>query len=314
MNKMTYLVGSTGFVGNNLVKNGTIDMTAHSTNVQSMYHHEPSVLIYAGVTGTKWLANHNPDRDRENIESAKKNISLINPKKIVLISTIDVYDNLNETNEQSVICERTLHIYGRHRYELEQWVERHCKDYHIVRIPAIYGEKLKKNFVYDLINLIPMMLSDDNLKKIELKIGSITEYYEKDNNGFNVLRSRITPMQLVKLHEKFRCITENALQFTNSNSAYQFYNLKWLWNDILDTIDNKIKIRNIVTEPIKAGELYQYVSGKQWINDIPPSINYNIQTLYGNESKYLRSKEVVLDDLKEYCIREIREKYGYSEL
>lgn len=314
MRKKVYLVGSTGFVGNNLVENGCFDMMAHSTDVKNMYYHEPDILIYAGVTGTKWLANQNPDRDQENIESAKKNINLIKPKKLVLISTVDVYDNLNKTNEQSVICENNLHTYGQHRYRLEKWVESNCSDYHIVRIPALYGKDLRKNFVYDLINLIPMMLKDEDLKKIELRIANITKFYEKNNDGLNVLKAGIEPMRLADLRMKFVDITENALQFTNSNSTYQFYNLKWLWKDIQDTINNKIKVRNIVTEPIKAGDLYQCVVGRQWINNVPAEINYNIQTIYGKESKYTKSKETVLDDLKKYCIKEIKKKYEKSEL
>lgn len=314
MEKRIYLIGSTGFVGNNLIDNGRFDMIAHSTDVQKMYNQEPDILIYAGVTGTKWLANRKPGRDMENIESAKKNIKLIKPKKLVLISTIDVYDNLNETNEQSVICENNLHIYGQHRYRLEKWVESNYSDYHIVRIPALYGKKLKKNFVYDLINLIPMMLNDDNMKEIELKIRDITKFYKKNNDGLNVLKEEIESGRLANLRTEFEGITENALQFTNSNSTYQFYNLKWLWNDILDTVNKKIKIRNIVTEPIKAGELYQCVTGKQWTNNLPMEINYNIQTIYGKENKYTRSKEIVLDDLKKYCLGEIKKKYEKTGL
>ena len=91
--------------------------------------------------------------------------------------------------------------------------------------------------------------------------------------------------------------------FTNSNSKYQFYNLQWLWTDILNTINQNISVRNIVTEPVNAGEVYEYINGHKWCNENPKIINYNIQTLYGK--KYLIDKSKVLEDLKRFCMNQI---------
>ncbi|MFQ7839813.1 MAG: sugar nucleotide-binding protein [Enterocloster bolteae] len=308
MNNSIYLVGNTGFVGSNLMQCEDFTMSAHSLDVTKMYGHRPDVLVYAGVTGTKWLANQNPAQDMKVIEQTIINIVKIKPKKIVLISTVDVYDELVGSNEDSTINEECLHTYGRNRYHLEKWVRGNCEDYHIVRIPALYGLNIKKNFVFDLINLIPAMMKEEQFNHVEKHISCIANFYSRNNEGIYVLNSEINRSELIRLRKEFAVIEENALIFTNSNSKYQFYNLQWLWTDILNTINQNISVRNIVTEPVNAGEVYEYINGHKWCNENPKIINYNIQTLYGK--KYLIDKSKVLEDLKRFCMNQIFIKYG----
>ena len=48
------------------------------------------MLIYSGMRAEKYLANANPEADMELVTQAQQNIERIAPKKLVLISTIDV--------------------------------------------------------------------------------------------------------------------------------------------------------------------------------------------------------------------------------
>ena len=84
----TQLVGYTGFVGSNINREYEFEGLYDSKNVSEAYGKEPELLVYSGVPAQKFLANKEPKKDLEIIENAINNIKKINPKEIVLISTI----------------------------------------------------------------------------------------------------------------------------------------------------------------------------------------------------------------------------------
>ena len=92
---MKILVGSTGFVGSNIYQLGEFDKGYNSKNIREAYGTKPELLVYSGLPAEKFLANSNPDKDMELIREAEKNIESIAPKKIILISTIDVFKNID---------------------------------------------------------------------------------------------------------------------------------------------------------------------------------------------------------------------------
>ena len=91
----------------------------------------------------KYLANNNPEKDMKLIYEAQKNITQINPKKLVLISTIDVFKKAIDVYENSEINKENLHPYGLNRYKLECWVRENYKDALIIRLPALFGKNIK---------------------------------------------------------------------------------------------------------------------------------------------------------------------------
>lgn len=78
----------------------------------------------------------------------------------MLISTIDVYKNPVDVNEDVPIDTENLNSYGLNRYYLEKMIEDSALDALIIRLPGLYGKNIKKNFIYDLIHLIPSMLTE----------------------------------------------------------------------------------------------------------------------------------------------------------
>ena len=88
---ITSLVGYTGFVGSNIIKNFKFDNLYNSKNIDEAFGTNPDLLVYSGVRAEKFLANNEPKKDLEIIKNAFNNIKKINPKHVVLISTIDVY-------------------------------------------------------------------------------------------------------------------------------------------------------------------------------------------------------------------------------
>ncbi len=296
---MEALVGYTGFVGSNIVKNHRFDNLYNSKNVKDAFNKNYDLLVYSGVKSEKFLANRFPEEDLKHIRETINNIKNINPKKIVLISTVDVYNKIYNVNENTNIDSSKTNAYGSNRYFLEKWVEENIENHMIVRLPALYGSNIKKNFIFDLINLIPSIL-DEN-KFYELKL---SKYYQKQENGFYKL-IELDIKQRRYLKEYFSNNSFNALNFTDSRAVFQFYNLDYLWNHIELGLKNNLKKLNIVTEPIRVAEVYKFIKNKEFINEINDNFpDYNIHTIYseifGGKNGYIFDKNFVLNDIKSF--------------
>lgn len=161
---MKILVGHTGFVGSNLLEAADFDACYNSKNILEAYGSKPELLVYAGVPAAKFLANRNPGLDMACINQAKQNISCISPDNLILISTIDVFSNPVNVDEDAEISLAGLHAYGKNRYMLEKWVREEYPEALIVRLPALFGKKLKKNFLYDMLHPVPKMLAKETFQ------------------------------------------------------------------------------------------------------------------------------------------------------
>lgn len=302
---MIALVGYTGFVGSNIYETAgsKINAVYNSQNIENAYGTEPDILIYAGVRAEKFLANNAPEKDLQQIEQAERNIELIKPKRLVLISTIDVFKCPVEVTEESGIDINGLHAYGYNRYLLECWVREQYKDALIIRLPGLFGRNIKKNFIYDFINIIPNMLSSSKYDELVVKKPELANYYYKRDNGF--YQAEVAETDREKLKKIFSELGFSALNFTDSRSEYQFYNLRRLWDDILVALDNNIKLLHLATEPISASELYEYLSGGKFVNELNNSpAKYNYKTVYdhrfGGTNGYISKKDTVLSEIKEF--------------
>jgi len=298
------LVGYTGFVGSNIYNSIDFDGVFNSKNIEEAFGTNPDLLIYSGVPAQKFMANKFPEKDLEIINNAIENIKKINPKKIVLISTIDVYKNPVDVDEETKIDYINNDPYGKNRYILEKWIMNNYNDYLIVRLPGLYGNNIKKNFIYDLINVIPSMLKYEKYDELCSKNNFIKDFYIKQDNGFYKLKET-SEEDKKELKKYFNNIGFNALNFTDSRGLFQFYNLSFLWKHIDIALKNNIKILNLATEPITISELYNYVIGNEFINEITDNVpNYNYKTIYYNlfngNNGYIFNKEFVLNDIKQF--------------
>ena len=301
---MKILVGYSGFVGSNLILQTNFEGLFNSKNIKESYGSNPDILVYSGVSATKFLANENEKIDFKQIEMAINNIKLINPKKLILISTIDVYSNSMGVNEDTFINRDFLQPYGKNRYYLEEWVRENIKDYTIIRLPALYGKNLKKNFIFDLIKIVPSLLRYDKYEELAHKSLYIKKEYKKINDDF--YKCIIEDKEfLKKLKQEFISLRFTALNFTDSRSCFQFYNLNNLWNHILIGIENNFPTINMATEPVVVSELYKYIFNKDFKNELDkPILKYNFYTKYADsfngKNGYIFSKKYVLDDVKKY--------------
>jgi len=167
----TALIGYTGFVGSNLKKQYDFTNLYNSKNFKDMEAQEYDLVVCAGVSAVKWMANKEPQKDLESIQVLENILSTIKVKQFVLISTIDVYA-ITQSLDEDFDCNCVdNHPYGIHRLAFEQFCTNTFTDCTIVRLPGLFGDGLKKNVIYDLLN-------DNCLEMINIK-SSYQYYYLK---------------------------------------------------------------------------------------------------------------------------------------
>jgi nucleoside-diphosphate-sugar epimerase len=162
------LIGHTGFVGSNLARQFTFDECYNSKNIGDIRGREFDLLVSAGVSAVKWWANQNAAEDRARIDSLLADLAEMRARRVVVLSTVDVYP-LNSGVDESFDCHsRPNHAYGVNRLHFEDAMRERFDNTTVVRIGGVFGSGLKKNVIYDL-------LHDNCLEMINP--GSSFQYY-----------------------------------------------------------------------------------------------------------------------------------------
>lgn len=299
---MRVLVGSTGFVGSNLWRSGAFDAGYHSTDVREAYGTRPELLVYAGVRAEKFLANQQPEADEAHVRQAFENICQIAPRRVALVSTIDVYPTPAGVDELSRIDDADLAPYGRDRLLLERLVRERYPDATVLRLPGLYGAGIKKNFLFDLIRLVPQMLKAAKLEELAARDPTLPDAYERLDNGFYRLRADVTPAGLTALRRRFEALGFTALAFTDSRSRYQFYPLSRLWDDLRRALTLSLPLVNLATEPLDTATIHHAVTGHDFTNELAaPPARYEFRTRYaaelGGANGYLMGRDALLADI-----------------
>lgn len=193
------LLGSSGFVGSYIREHLDPDRTKYfnSKNIHDICNQTFDTVYCACVPAVKWWANANPEKDLAQIVELTKTLTSIKCKTFIHISTIDVH-----TLEEP---------YGRNRHDLEQELLQHFEQHIstniiIVRLPALFGLGLKKNYLYDLMN-------DNHISKIN--INSAFQWYylgwlwkdvekiRKDVGKINVYNLYSEPVETAEIVKEF---------------------------------------------------------------------------------------------------------------
>lgn len=298
------LVGSTGFVGGNLLAKHTFAAECHSSDITAQYGTRPDLCVYAGVPAAMFLANADPEADLAVMRAARENIRQIAPKRLVLISSIAVLADSRGVYEDSPAQDTEgLPAYGKNRLQLERWVREDFPDALIVRLPALYGAGIRKNFLFDLHTITPAMLRPEKYSELAAKSPLVKSAYTLADNGFYKLNGTADP---AALHAFFAANDFNALAFTDARSRYQFYNLGRLWSDMEAARAADVKLLHLCTPPVSAAEVYTAVTGKaDWHNELPkPPFDYDLRSrhaaLLGGSGDYLCTKQQELDDITRF--------------
>lgn len=184
------LVGYTGFVGGNLHQQNKFESLYNSKNFQEMKGESYDELVCAGISAVKWLANKEPEKDWSRIKELQDVLESVEAKRFILISTIDVYPIIQNKDETFDCHSIENHPYGTHRLAFEDFCKEHFKECFIVRLPGLFGNGLKKNVFYDLLN--------DNCLEI-INIASSFQYYDLGNLWSDIQRVITSKIKLVNL-------------------------------------------------------------------------------------------------------------------
>ena len=179
---MKILIGSTGFVGQNLREQTSFDYEFNSKNIEDLIDCPDGCDLYLScLPATKWLVNKNLKDDVKNIFNI---LNILKNKKydnVYLISTIDVYSQSPLESDEDYYPNYPGLCYGSNRLVFESLVKEFIsyKNFYIFRLPALFGNHLKKNVIFDLLN-------NNQLEKIN--INSYYQWYDLEDLSSDILR------------------------------------------------------------------------------------------------------------------------------
>ena len=243
------LIGHTGFVGGNLLRQEAFELRFNSSNIQDIEGRSLDRVVCAGVSAVKWWANKNPEEDWSRIHALIDHLSNLEVGCFTLISTIDVYNPPNNVTEDDRPDEAALHPYGLHRLRLEDFVRRRFSRCHIVRLPALFGAGLKKNAIFDLIN--------DNMMEVINPASSFQWYPVRrlradleivETSGLSLVNFAAPPLTMGEIHRRF--FPSRAMGAKANAEAH--YDMRTKHSDVFGRADGYILSRDDVFAELAA--------------------------------------------------------------
>lgn len=146
------LIGHTGFVGSNLLRQSDFSCAFNSSNIDELRGRHFDTIWCAGVRAVKWWANQHPEEDWSGIVSLLDVLATVTCELFVLVSTVDVFQHPNGKTEADAPTREGLHPYGLHRLTVEKFVFERFPASTVVRLPGLFGPGLKKNVIYDFLH------------------------------------------------------------------------------------------------------------------------------------------------------------------
>lgn len=225
---MKIIVGDTGLVGTTLCESINFDLKFNSKNLHNFTSivEDGCELYLSCLPATKWIVNKNVTEDFENMMNILNIIKKKKYSKVILISTIDVYNNqILKSNENTTPLMTCLN-YGANRYLFEILCKDflNSKEFRIFRLPALFNKHIKKNILYDLINNNNIELINSNScfqwYNLDNLSNDILNFIKKYPNEiiFNLFTEPIESSEIIKLFPNFI----NKVGFSENKIIYDF--------------------------------------------------------------------------------------------
>lgn len=239
MKKNNALIGYTGFIGSNLLKDKKFSFSFkfNSKNIEKIKNKNFNDVVCTATYSKIWVANRKPKKDKKNIINLINNLKKIKVNNFILISTIEVFGKNNNKNENNkIILNKYNSAYCNNRIYLENFVKRKFRNYLIIRLPIVYGQNFVKNCIFDLLNNneieklngddVVQIFNVDNLKKYiqlaikkKIKVVNICpkpiKLFEISQKIFNKkLEKKIHPriMNMKTIHKDFKISKNQTLK------------------------------------------------------------------------------------------------------
>lgn len=221
------IVGHTGFIGTELKKIIKRPKCFSSKNINRLYHYDIKNLFIAAPSSIKFAALQNIEFDLNSIKTLILILNKTKIKKIYLFGTIDAVNFENVTNENSKTNLISCNSYGFYRGLFEKFCLNNF-DTTVLRLPVIFNNDIKKNFLFDIrrknFNFLPnpnsklQFYNIDNLKE-DLKI-----IKKKKIKKINLVSQPIKIDEIYKRYLKKKIKFENKSIIThNLNSIHSKY-------------------------------------------------------------------------------------------
>lgn len=314
---MDGLIGHTGFVGGTLLRQRAFDRLYNTANAGEIAGRQFDLLACAAAPGSMFEANRFPERDAAQIDALIGLLEQVSATRLVLLSTVAVLAGFTAEDEEHAAYETAV-AYGVNRRRLEAFVAERFPGSLIVRLPALFGEGLRKNFLFDLMNPVPSMTPPAGLDALKAAVGpaeapALDAIYAWDEAlGMHVVdRAALDASgRRPALEEAISAAGLSALRFTNPESRFQFYDMRRLWTDIELALANDLDVVHLAPPPIAAGDVHRALTGAAMPANAARVHAEDMRTghaaLWGLSGPYIATSDTVIEGLRDlYAARRV---------
>ncbi|MFT6887514.1 MAG: hypothetical protein ACI87T_001332 [Planctomycetota bacterium] len=310
---MDAVIGASGFVGGNLRAKHDFAAQFTSANIDEAAGRAFDTVVCAAAPGSMVAANRTPEHDRALIDNLIASLSQIEARRFVLISSIAVLKDFAGGDDEGADAFQQDLAYGRHRRALEAFCAGHFPRCLVVRLPALYGAGLRKNFLFDLLNPTPSMLTPARAETVFEALAASDAaalracYAWNETLGMHVLdRAALDAGGCRSVIEAEMLERElSAIGFTHPGSTFQYYGLDRLWTDIGVALEAELDTLHLATEPLQAARLHEAILGAQMPETGARLHREDMHTrhagLWGREGPYLVDAGTTLDALAAFA-------------
>jgi hypothetical protein len=305
----TALIGSTGFVGGVLSLDVAFDAAYASATIGRIEGEAFDTVVCAGAPAAMWRADADPDGDLRNLERLVATLAKARIGRVVLISTIAVLgDPAAGANETTADFE-TDGAYGRNR----RWLETTLADRFpttVLRLPALFGPGLKKNFLFDLRHPMPAFLRPEAFASLAGRLSKATAaalaatYAQDAATGLFTL-DRVALAGHIAAADLTEAVIDHGFDapgFSHADSTFQFYGLRRLADDIDAALRLNLDILHLAVEPWRAGDLAEALTGRASTRREASLRMEDMRTrhgsAFGSAGPYLQSRGQVLEAIR----------------
>lgn len=308
----TGLIGHTGFVGSALRRQANFDACYNSTNIAAIEGQAFGTLVCAAAPGSMVEANRAPERDAAQIDALIARLDRIEAERFVLISSIAVLAHFAGGDDETTRSFQQELAYGRHRRALEAFVEERFPGSLVIRLPALFAAGLRKNFLFDLLNPVPTMLTEAKRDAAARALGgdlaallgalytpdAATGLLKLDRAALNGdLRRPMLEAELAQLGA-------TATQFHHRETTYQYYPVDRLWQDIGIALAAGLSHMHLAPEPLSVDAIHVRLTGLPMPETAARIHHEDMRTchagLWGAQGPYQFSAAATLDQLASF--------------
>lgn len=305
------LIGHSGFVGQTLLRHRGFSALFNSSNIADSAGQSFDLVVCAAAPGSMFEANRFPERDALGIDALCESLGKIRARHFVLVSTIAVLAQFDGQADESTDVFQTTLAYGSNRRRLEVFCAQHFETCLILRLPALFGSGLKKNFLFDLMNPVPSMLPVPRFEGFAAALGpAAAAFYRLDPAlGMMVLDRAAFDASADRPRLEAEAIEAgfSALGFTNPKSRFQFYQMSRLATDMQRGLAAGLSVLHLAPEPVSAGNIYSAVTGQEMADNAARVHSEDMRTrnagLWGRSGPYISQAEEVMAALQDFIPR-----------